>query len=328
MDETLDWGELRLFLAVSRAGGLAGAVPATGLSPPTLGRRMAALEARLGVRLFRRHRLGYAATAAGHALFVRALEVEAAVAGVERWRDETAGTAPLRISAGYWTSRLLAAHLDELGCPAGGLALLSTSARLDLRLREAEIGIRNARPTDPGLAGRRIGEVAFAAYAARGYVGAQPAALGEQRWSQCHWLLHDDAPTTIPSMRWAAARVTGPVRLRCSHPGPLIEAAAAGAGLCLLPCFVGDLDRRLMRVSATIPELRHERWMVLHDDDRHRPPVRALAGRVVALWRRHSAPARGAQDAGIDLERLAGLAGTSQGRNSTSAVASDGRRPA
>ncbi len=66
MNETnFDWDDLRLFLAVAREGGLAAASASTGKSPPTLGRRMLALERRLGLELFERLPRGYALTDQG-----------------------------------------------------------------------------------------------------------------------------------------------------------------------------------------------------------------------------------------------------------------------
>ena len=55
----VDWNDLRLFCHVVREGTLAGAAERTGISAPTLGRAMRALEGRMGRALFERHRTGY-----------------------------------------------------------------------------------------------------------------------------------------------------------------------------------------------------------------------------------------------------------------------------
>src|SRR5512139_2638499 len=113
MKQPVDWDELRLFLAVARSAGLNAAARQTGVSAPTLGRRMTALERRLGRQLFVRSQTGYELTDAGRALYRHAHEMEAAAVGIERWRDETPRRL-VRVSAGSWTSRFLARHMDEL----------------------------------------------------------------------------------------------------------------------------------------------------------------------------------------------------------------------
>ena len=60
---------------------------------------------------------------------------------------------------------------------------------------------------------------------------------------------------------------------------------AAGVGLCVLPCFIGDDDGRLVRASAPIPELSH-------DDDRHAPAIRRTAWRSCSAITRRSLPAK------------------------------------
>ncbi len=54
-------------------------------------------------------------------------------------------------------------------------------------------------------------------------------------------------------------------------------------GKAVLPCFVGDLDSALQRVGGELPELRHRQWIVMNNDDRHRPEIRAVSDRMGQL---------------------------------------------
>lgn len=267
-----DWDDLRLFLAVSRLGGLSAARAATGLSPATLGRRITGLERRIGVPLFTRLQTGYLLTEAGEELLAHAEEVERAMAGVARWREGAQSQSSVRLSAGNWTTDFLARHIGELWCPGEpAIEFVAANARIDIGHRAADIGIRNARPEDAGLAGRRIGKVAFALYGAPG-VGPDGPVVG----------LSGDTSNT-PSARWLAASFAARIALRGNSVHAVRELLAGGAGLSVLPCFVGDGDPRLVRLGGVIPELGTEQWLVAHHDERHAPAIRRVIERIVKL---------------------------------------------
>jgi DNA-binding transcriptional LysR family regulator len=287
MNEMLDWDDLRVFLAVARAGGLAGATTSTRLSAPTLGRRMLALERALGAVLFVRHRAGYDLTEAGRQLLDQAEGLEERALAVERWRAAIDPTAVVRIAAGAWTSGFIARHSRELLQGAGSprLEIVTGSAVADLSRRAANLGLRNRRPETGGLAGRRLGRVTFAVYGAPALLESDPAACDDQRFGECDWVILAQPGPTVPSAQWLERQLARKPRVACSDPQALLAAATAGAGLCVLPCFVGDGEPSLRRASATIPELEHEQWLVSHDDDRHNRPIRRIADRLHRLMR-------------------------------------------
>lgn len=269
-----DWDDLRLFLAVSRLGGLSAARGATSLSPATLGRRITALERKIGVPLFKRLQTGYRLTGAGQELFAHAEEVERAMEGVARWKEGAQAQRAVRLSAGNWTTDFLARHIGEIwthGDPM--IAFVAANARIDIGHRAADIGIRNARPDDPHLAGRRIGHVAFALYGARDQAEGN-AVVG----------LSGDTSTT-PSARWLDAIHGGSVRLKGNSVHAVRELVASGAGVSVFPCFIGDGDERLTRTGGIIEELSTEQWLVAHHEERHVPAIRNLIERVVQLMR-------------------------------------------
>ena len=85
MDARIDnWDDLRLFLAVARAGTLSGAAREIGVNHSTVFRRIGAFEDTLGVRLFDRLPNGYALTAAGEEMHESALRVEEEIAALDR----------------------------------------------------------------------------------------------------------------------------------------------------------------------------------------------------------------------------------------------------
>lgn len=91
------WDDLRVFLALERHGRLHAAGQALGLDPATVGRRVAALEA----RLFDRHPQGYLPTEAGRSLLAhaRAMERVARALGEEVGGDAERLSGTVRVGA-------------------------------------------------------------------------------------------------------------------------------------------------------------------------------------------------------------------------------------
>lgn len=262
--------DYRLFLAVADAGGLVGASIATGTPQPTLSRRMATLERLLGKRLFERGARGYSLTSDGRALLQEAAPLREAAARLGRFqiRDE----APeVRITAGLWTTRHLARHLSEIWTRQSPWrpALLASNSNVDIARREADIGIRNRRPEQSWLAGRKLGRLHYAEYA-RG-----PEVAG-------YVTLHHDQPST-PSDRWLRKEHANEIVATASDSRSAADMAVAGIGRAVLPIFAGRDMPGLMQVSPAIEPLSHDEWLVSHHDARHDPPVRAALDALAEL---------------------------------------------
>ena len=66
-------------------------------------------------------------------------------------------------------------------------------------------------------------------------------------------------------------------------PRNSLDLALVGQGIALLPTFIGERQKDLEQVQATIPELAHDQWIVTHQDDRHLPEVRRAIDRMVRV---------------------------------------------
>lgn len=265
----MNWDDIRVFLAVAQAGGLTGAAGKRNGSPATLGRHITRLEEALGQNLFVRSATGYALSEAGRDLLVEVKPMEAAALGVERWREERLGTRTVRVSAGSWTSWFLARHMDVLQQPYDTfrLAFVSAEERLDIARRHADIGIRNTRPVEIGLAGRSIGDVAFAAYKK---VGTRLDG----------WIA---SASSTPSARWVRVNHADGIIVEANTPRVAMDLCEAGAGKAVLPCFVGDQNTKLEREPNIIDALTHTQWLVCHHETRNQPAIRSVLDRIGGL---------------------------------------------
>jgi DNA-binding transcriptional LysR family regulator len=291
MDETLQWDDLRLFLAVARAGGLAGAARAVGISPPTLGRRMTSLERCLSRALFVRQRDGYGLTSGGKDLLRLAEALELDALKIDRWRTSDGIGAVVRIAAGAWTSAFIARHIADLVDENEDtqIELVTGTSAADLLRREANLGLRNRRPEIPGLAGYKLTRVAFAVYGGRTYVGEKAEARDHRRFRMCRWIALSPPGPKTPSAVWLDEHLQQAPVLRCRSAQEVLEAARGGFGLCVLPCFVGDASGELARASNNIDELEHDQWLVSHDEDRQQRHIRRISEKLRALMKMHRA---------------------------------------
>ncbi len=262
--------DIALFLAIADAGGLSGAARATGASPPTLSRRMTALEAQLGKHLFHRGARGYALTAEGRSLLLEAEPVRDAAQRI--YAFSRTGTVPrVRITAGTWTARFLALNINRVWSPRDGWMpeFLPSNATLDIARRAADIGIRNQRPEQSWLAGRRTSQISFAVY------GTDARVTG--------FVALANGPDAPPSARWLHRNHGDEIVTTASDPRVALDLARAGVGLIVLPTFAGDATDGLVRLGAPIAELAHEEWLVAHHDGRHDPPVRTALDALTGL---------------------------------------------
>lgn len=261
------WDDLAAFLVVAQTGGLSAAARQIGSSAATLGRRMHALERALSRELFIRRTHGYELTEAGQALLC---DIDAIAGRIEKITARRAGNSlPLvKLSAGTWTALLLAKHAANItGHPADiRLRFVASEDMLSINRREAVIGIRNSRPYQAALAGRKLKQVNFASYAAPG--------------APAKWIAVN---ANTPSARWLSTNLEADILHEVSNPRLALDMAQSGAGRIVLPTFVGDSEPGLERIGHNIHELTHDQWLVTHDDDRYLPEVRRCIDRIAGI---------------------------------------------
>lgn len=281
--QTPDWDDLRFFLALCDAGTLSGAARAAGVEHTTVARRIDALEAALGARLFDRFPRGWSLTAAGTALVPHARKLEEdmhALLNVARGASEVAGV--VRVSAPpALTACLLAPRLRVplARLPGVEIDLRADARTTDLMRRQADIALRFARPTAPGLVAKRLTTIDYALYAHADYVdGRLPA--------QWEFLGYDELQQDAPQQEWLdKLRGTRRYSVRSNDLLTLLQAAVAGCGVGVFPRYVAAAAAGL-RVLAPACPVRRKLWLVMHDDVRRAPHVRAVADEIIATFER------------------------------------------
>ncbi len=293
--EMQNWDDLRFFLAIARSGTLAGAARALRVNHSTVFRRLNALEAGTGVRLFERLPAGYVLTEAGEETYARAARMHELMDELDRrlsGRDyRLSGAVRLTTTdtlATHFLHPLLAGFRERY--PGIALELVTGNVFFDLSRREADVALRPADNPPPHLVGRDLAKVGWAVYASPGYLAGRTAVQGASDLAEHTVVAGDDTLAGVPAMRWLRERVPeSAIAYRAGSFAMQCAAARAGIGLALLPCVLADPVDDLQRVLGPVEALSSGLWLLTHLDLRDTARIRAFMSFMTDAIRRERA---------------------------------------
>ncbi len=279
-----DWDQIRVFLAVARAGQLSGAATRLGMDVSTVSRRLDRLETDLGAHLFDRTKEGTVPTAAAESMLPAAEEMESALARFATSADaiETVAEGVVRLTAppgvaDAFIAPLLARFHERY--PRVVVELDASIGYADLTRREADIGLRAVRPRSGDLIAVRVTETRSIPMTSPAYA----AELGRLRaWSDARWIGWGPELAHLAVARWMDKHTGAPV-MRTSHFTSQLSAAIAGLGVVVVsepfvhvrPLVPVQFSRSLRASYDELPV--EELWLVGHR-------VLRTVPRVAALW--------------------------------------------
>lgn len=284
-DETLDWDDARMFLAVARAGQMLGAARTLGINQATLSRRMAALEAALGAKLLARRTHGSELTDAGAQLLETLERVETEMLAVQARLQgaEAAAAGVVRIGApdgfgvGFLAPRLA---LVAERHPGLTVQLVPTPRGFSLSRREADLAVMVGRPERGRLVARKLTDYTLGLYASPAYL-ADRRAPAEAADLVGHRLVgYVEDLIAAPALNYAAEFLRGwRSRFELTSAVGQVEAVRAGAGVGVLHDYLARADIEAGRLVRLLPELQATRsyWLAIHENLRDVARVRAAA---------------------------------------------------
>ncbi|MGD9476552.1 LysR family transcriptional regulator [Shinella sp. G-2] len=275
----VDWSDLQLFFHVASEGGLAGAAAMTGVSAPTIGRRMLALERAMGRALFIRSQQGYRLAADGAILFEHVQTIRRTTADITRWHGDAFALPIVSIAANIWLTGFIADNIGALRSPADGFRLCCKQLMPgeDLTYRHGMIALFDTAPKTGNVAVRRSVEVAYAVY----------RAADRELEKDLPWISIGTEVAASDAEKWVFRTHEPHIHTWTNAPDVLARLIASGAGRGVLPVFVGDAMPALAREGEVIEDLTHPLWLAVNDDDRHRPEMRLAIDRLSALFKHH-----------------------------------------
>lgn len=284
-EQQIEWDDFQTVLAIAEGGSLSGAARRLGVSHATVFRRLGAIESGLGIRLFQRRRTGYTPTPAGEDVAAAAKRIESEVLGVER---RVAGrdllpSGSLRVTT---TDTLLEGLLSPIvaefrrSYPDISLEIAVSNVLFSLSRREADVAVRPTLSPPENLVGRRIGTLGQAVY---GSADRHTRSGDAPDLSAFEWVGPDEGMAYTQLASWMSAQgLNGQCRYRVDTLQGMRAGVRDGIGVAVLPCYLGDGDERLVRLTDALPELATELWLLTHPDLRRVARIRAFMELIAA----------------------------------------------
>lgn len=273
------WDDLKLLLTAARSGRFTLAAKKLKVAETTVGRRLRALEGRVGAKLFDRRIDGVTLTPAGRSALEDIEAMEQAADRVERTLTgiDQRLSGPIRITTteglgSYWLTPRLGEFRTRY--PDIRVEIITTNEVLDLGTREADIAIRYARPLQDNLVGIKVGTVRFDLVCSKEYA-AQRGLPNSLDGLHRHTLIDHEPYRTIPMWR-ALLEMNPNVVYESNSTIAVVQAIRSGIGVGLIPRFARLLVTDLMVLDLNL-DCSLEVWLISHRDTNK-------AARTQAMW--------------------------------------------
>lgn len=273
----MEWNDVRIFLAVVRSGSFGEAARTLGVSHPTVGRRIKALEDEAEQALFRRTRDGLVLTDAGDGVLALAESMENSALAMERRlagnHERLEGI--LRISSAEWfAGYVLAPVLAELTRrhPAVVPEVIASYRLLDLSRREADVAFRLVPFSEPDIVQRRLTSIPYGLYGS-----ADTAAALQADSASVGLILMNTTQSHFPDVAWLLDRFPSSRRVFTSTSRAVqAQMCLRGMGIAVLPRPLGDALSGLQRIDMPDRPPGRDIWVGYHHDLRHMDRLRAM----------------------------------------------------
>lgn len=277
-----DWNQARAFLVTAEEGSLSAAARALGLTQPTLGRQVAALEDSLGVTLFERVGRSLSLTTAGLDLLehVKAMgeaagQISLAASGQSQTVDGLVVITASDLLAAYQLPPIL----DELREQAPGIDIevVASNEIRDLKRRETDIAIRHVRPDQPDLIAKQVPGTSGHFYAASSYLERHGRPETVDDLADAVFVGAGDVNSYLDAIRPAGLPITRANIRYVSNSGIVAwEMVRQGLGMCIMTHEVAARTPEVEQVLPDFPAMPVPIWLVTHRELRTSRRIRTV----------------------------------------------------
>jgi DNA-binding transcriptional LysR family regulator len=285
-----DWNDLRFFLELQRSGRLLTAARRLNTTHATVARHIEAIEKSLGTALFVQHAQGYELTPAGEALLKHAEAMEnVALLAQEEITQSTAPLGKIRVGVTEGLGIMfLSSRMNGLfeRYPGLEVELVAVPRFVSILNREAEISIHLERPAADMLVTRKLTDYRLALYASQDYLDRSPPLRSREDLGRHAWIGYVDDLLFSQELMFLNSFCRNPQVV--FHSTSVIaqqQAARAGLGIAVLPCYMASADPGLVPLFPDESILRSY-WMSTRRELHKSVRLRVMWDYVVELCER------------------------------------------
>ncbi len=269
-----NWDDLRIFLAVARSGSITAGAAILGLDQSTVSRRLQAFEEKIGKNLFLGSAKRNTLSLSGQKYFEGALRLEKEIEEINRTlaadSEETGGTIHV-VTTDILSNHLLLSITSKFLQQHPDINLRVRTQSLEEDRLQGDVALFATNNPKEDLFGRKLATASFASYATHSYLEQHKDCSDSMVW--LNWDDGSDSPT------WPALAPDIPdhmCRLRIDSVSSMLEAVRFGIGATILPCFIGENDPTLTRITPGEIVSSRDIWLLVHADLRKVPRIRTF----------------------------------------------------
>ena len=279
---TFDWNQARALVAVADLGSLSAAGKALGLTQPTVGRQIAALEAELGLVLVERRgrtllltEAGWQVADAARSMAVAGMRLSLVASGQAQTVSGSVSISATDMYAHYVLPEIIR-HL-QANAPGLEVDVIASNEISDIRTREADIAIRHVRPADRELIGRLLRHTTVHLCAARSYLDTHGRPLTVEDLASKSFVAFGNKPEMVRYLQKFGVDATERnIRFSSSNGTVAWQGVRQGLGFGFMAV---DFIPSAPEVEVVLPEtvsIEFPIWLVTHRELHTSPRIRLV----------------------------------------------------
>jgi DNA-binding transcriptional LysR family regulator len=288
------WENLPYLDELCRSGTMAAAARGLRVNKATVSRRLAELARCAPAPLFERRNGQILLTAYGaraidayrdHEQSRRRLATQ-----LEHTEDDANVSVRLTLPA-FFACEIVAPALREFHAAHMHIDVqLDCSNRiLDVARGDADVALRNLRPSGGSLSVRKVGRLGMATFASREYLTRRGELIAPRCLAGHEYISYDTGPYAGPGFEWMQEGIKQARVAFSANDALLLRAAAvSGLGLVTLPAFMGNETPQLRRVEDAGEGIT-DLWLVTREEQKRVTPVQAVRQFLAELVRKEQA---------------------------------------
>jgi len=293
----MNWDDIKIFLEVARAERLSIASKRLAMDASTVSRRLHKLEESIATKLFDRTQEGHVLTADGELLLETACKMEQdaehALASIQNNNEENCGQVRIGVTealGNFFVSPNLLALQEQH--PKIDIHLLLFSRFVKISRNEADIAIAVERPKSTSMIVSKLCDYKLQLYVHQDYLNKQPQGIALEKLADQKWITYVDNLLFTEQLSYLKELdhyLGSKLKPAFSSTSIISQyfAIKSGLGIGILPCFLADQDKDLIKLHNQNISINRSFWLVTHPESKRLSHVNTVWQYLKDLVKKH-----------------------------------------